>query len=146
MTPPSLLISESAATQFLAADFWIGSGKVFCCRFLNRQRQSFHDRFLNWQQYSFHCQFLKRQQLSLIKSLGNKPDCLKELRGRGKIGFGHTKIGTRTHLNQPQTPPPHLIGSINAMRDREKRWPFIFPKLSAAASCSAACLSSLPPS
>jgi len=52
------------------------------------------------------------------KSLGNKSNCLKELRG-GKTGFGQTITGTRTHLNQPQTPPPHLMGSINARREKE---------------------------
>jgi hypothetical protein len=36
MTPPSLSISESAATQFFVTDFWYCSG-IVDCRFLNRQ-------------------------------------------------------------------------------------------------------------
>ena len=34
-TPPSPPISGLAAAQFFAADFWIGSNTVLCCRFLD---------------------------------------------------------------------------------------------------------------
>jgi len=40
MTPPSLLVSESAAMQFLAANS-IGSDAVMGCRFLNWKQCSF---------------------------------------------------------------------------------------------------------
>ena len=126
-----LPISESAATQFLAADFqirsdevlaadlWIDSDIVFRCRFLNRQQRGFGCRFLDrqlssfryWfldrQRRSFHCRFLNWQSLSLIESLGRQSGYLKELRGRDKTIFGQTKTGARAYLNQPQT--PHLI-------------------------------------
>jgi len=91
-----LSISESTTTVF-AVDFWIGSDAVFTADFWLR----------------FCCRFLIRQQLSLIKSIGSKPDCFKELRGRGKTGFGQTKIGIRIHLNQPQTRGDHFrLGSV----------------------------------
>jgi hypothetical protein len=59
MTPPSLPISESAATQCLVADFYIGSGIafgadirigsdiVFIANFRNNNDTYFHCRFLN---------------------------------------------------------------------------------------------------
>jgi hypothetical protein len=40
MTSPSLSFSESAVTQFLAADFLISSPAVFGCRLLNWQRHN----------------------------------------------------------------------------------------------------------
>jgi hypothetical protein len=35
------------------------------------------------------------------------------------ISLRETKTRRRTLLNQPQTPPPHLRGGINARRERE---------------------------
>ena len=80
MTPPSLPIYESATTQFLAADFWIGSDTIFGCRILNRQRHSrlpisesvapqFGWRFLNRQWKSFGCRFLNQQGHSFQQSI-----------------------------------------------------------------------------
>jgi len=36
-----LPISRSAAAQYLATDYWIGSDTILGCRFLDRQRHNF---------------------------------------------------------------------------------------------------------
>jgi hypothetical protein len=84
MTPPSLPISEPAATRLR-------------CRFLNPQ---------------LRCRFPDSAATQFL-------NCLKELGGRGKIGFWRDQNKDKNTFKPTPNTPPHLMGSINTRR-REK--------------------------